>query len=79
MTAILAFILSPIGRWVAGILVVTGLVAGVYAKGRLDGRSFYKAKIERQINDAVQQGDAGRANALKKLDEGSTSDGWFRD
>lgn len=79
MTAILAFIFSPIGRWVAGALVVTGLVAGVYAKGRLDGRSSYKAKIERQINDAVQKGDAGRADALRKLDDGGVSDNWFRD
>lgn len=79
MTAILAFILSPIGRWVAGALVVAGLVAGVYAKGRIDGRSSYKAKIERQINDAVQKGDAGRADALRKLDDGGVSDNWFRD
>lgn len=79
MTAILAAIVSPIGRWIAGAVVVIGILAGIYAKGRIDGRSSYKAKIERQINDAVQQGDTGRADALKKLDEGTVSDGWFRD
>ena len=75
----LAFIFSPIGRWLVGILAVIVLLGGIYTKGRIDGRASYKAKIERQINEAVQNGDNGRADALKKLDDGSTPDGWFRD
>ena len=79
MAAILALVLSPIGRWISGALIVLAMLAGIYAKGRIDGKSSYKAKIERQINDAVSKGDTGRADALKKLDDGGAPDGWFRD
>ena len=79
MTAILAFVLSPIGRWVIGALAAMMFLGGIYTKGRLDGRASYKAKIERQINDAIQKGDNGRADALKKLDDGEPPSGWFRD
>lgn len=79
MTTILGFFLSPIGRWVGGLLLVGGLLAGVYFKGRIDGRASFKAKVERQINDAVQKGETGRADALKELDAGGAPDSWFRD
>lgn len=80
MTAIAAFILSPIGRWIAGVGIVVLLLTGVYVKGRFDGRASYKAKVERQINEAIEKGDDGRAKALKKLDEdGEAPAGWFRD
>ena len=79
MTAILAMILSPIGRWIAGTVALLAIVGGIYIKGRVDGRASYKAKIERQINDAVQKGDNGRADALRKLDDGELSNNWFRD
>lgn len=76
---ILAFVFSPIGRWVVGILSILAVAGGIYTKGRLDGRASYKAKIERQINEAVQKGENGRADALRQLDAGSVPDGWFRD
>ena len=79
MTAIIAFVFSPIGRWVVGALSILVLIGGIYTKGRVDGRASYKAKIERQINDAVQKGDTGRADALRKLNDGELSDNWFRD
>lgn len=80
MTAIIAFVFSPIGRWIAGVGIVLLMLTGVYVKGRFDGRASYKAKIERQINDAIEKGDDGRAKALKKLDEdGEAPSGWFRD
>lgn len=68
MTAILAFILGPIGRWLVtgfGILAIAG---GIYAKGRIDERAGYKAKIEREISDAINKGDSARADALRKFD-----------
>ncbi len=77
--AIWSFMTSPIGRWVVGVVSMLAIVGGIYTKGRLDGRASYKAKIERQINEAIQKGDNGRADALKKLDDGSAPDGWFRD
>lgn len=75
----LTFFLSPIGRWFGGALLVGGLLLGVYTKGRLDGRASYKAKVERQINEAIQKGENGRADALKELDARGAPDGWFRD
>lgn len=79
MTAILAFLFSPIGRWIAvgGISIL--VVGSAYTKGRFDGRSAYKAKIERQIKDAISKGDHGSADALRKFDAGELSNDWFRD
>lgn len=79
MTAILGLILSPVGRWVSGFVAVLAIISGIYIKGRHDGKASYKAKIERQINEAIEKGDNGRADALRKLDDGSVPDGWFRD
>jgi pyocin large subunit-like protein len=75
----LAFFLSPVGRWLGGLAVVGLALAGIYAKGRYDGRTSYKAKVERQINDAIKKGDNGRADALRELDAGELSNDWFRD
>lgn len=75
----LSFFLSPIGRWIGGVLLVGAMLGGIYTKGRLDGRASYKAKVERQINDAIQKGDHGRADALRELDAQQLPDGWWRD
>jgi len=75
----IAFFLSPIGRYLAIGIAAVAIVGGVYAKGRLDGRASYKAKIERQIKDAVEKGNDARNNALRELDAGRVPDSWFRD
>ena len=79
MPAIILWFLGPIGRWVGIGAVILAALGGLYVKGRIDGRNSYKAKVERQINDAIKKGDAGRADALRKLDDGSVPDNWFRD
>lgn len=76
---IIGFVTSPLGRWVAIAGVAGVTVFGSYVKGRIDGRASYKAKIERQIDEAIQKGEQGRADALRKLDDGSVPDSWFRD
>lgn len=68
MTAILALIFSPIGRWVSAGAILLLALGGIYAKGRIDGQSSYKAKIEREIKNAVDKGDAARADALRDFD-----------
>lgn len=75
----IAFLLSPIGRYLAIAVAALAIVGGAYTKGRLDGRSSYKAKIERQIKDAVEKGTDARNNALRELDAGRVPDDWFRD
>lgn len=79
LIAIWSFISSPIGRWLIGAVAMLAVIGGLYTKGRIDGRASYKAKIERQINDAIKKGDNGRADALKNLDDGNAPDSWFRD
>lgn len=79
MTAILAFVLSPIGRWVAGASIIVLLLGGIYVKGRQDGKLSYQAKVQREITAAINRGDEGRADALKQLDADGVPDGWFRD
>ena len=80
MTGILAFLFSPLGRIVAIGAVALAIVGGAYTKGRIDGRAAYKAKIEREIKDAVDKGDAARADALRKFDAApdELSDDGFR-
>lgn len=75
----IAFLLSPIGRYLAIGIAAVAIVGGVYTKGRLDGRASYKAKIERQIKDAVEKGTDARNNALRELDAGRVPNDWFRD
>lgn len=79
MGGILSFFLSPLGKWLGGALVIVTVIGGTYTKGRLDGRASYKAKIERQIKDAVEKGTEARDNALRDLDAGRVPDSWFRD
>lgn len=64
----IAFFLSPIGRYLAIGIAAVAIVGGAYTKGRLDGRASYKAKIERQIQDAKDKGDAAREKALRDFD-----------
>lgn len=75
----ISFFLSPIGRYVGGALVVVLVVGGAYTKGRFDGRAAYKAKIERQIKNAVEKGTEARERSLRDLDDGRVPDSWFRD
>ena len=63
-----ALIFSPIGRYAIIAVVALSAVAGLYAKGRYDGRTAYKAKIEREIKDAIEKGDAARERALREFD-----------
>lgn len=79
MPVILAWFLGPLGRWVgiAGIIAAAGL--GLFTWGDVHGRSAYKAKIERQKQDAIAKGDKGRADALRKFDADGVPDYWFRD
>jgi hypothetical protein len=66
--SILAFFFSPLGRVVAIGLAALAIVGGAYTKGRFDGRASYKAKIEREIANAIEKGDAARERALRDFD-----------
>lgn len=55
----LAFILSPIGRAVGGVLAAAALVTGVYAYGYQRGRSVEQTAFARKINQ--ENKEAGNA------------------
>ncbi len=77
----LAFFLGPVGRWVAIVGVALMFIAGVYGKGRIDGKSAYQEKLKREISVAIDKGDTARTEALKKFDQNKelTDDGFARD
>lgn len=73
------FLKSPVGRWIAGAGIILIIIGGIYVKGRHDGKLSYQAKVQREIAEAIQKGENGRASALKQLDSSGVPDGWFRD
>ena len=65
---IIAFLLGPIGRWLMIGVVIAASLGGLYAKGRMDGKAAYQAKLTRQLNAAIAKGRGAEAEALKKFD-----------
>ena len=59
---ILTFILSPIGRWIAGIGAAMLILGGVYVKITLDAKRRVEAQGTREsltrTQDAVRAGDS---------------------
>lgn len=80
MSAIIAFFLGPIGRFVALAIFVVSAIGGVYVKGRIDGGAAYHAKMEREIKNAIDKGDVARERALRDFDASpdSVPDDGFR-
>ena len=79
MTALSFFIFNPIGRWISIALLAATALGGIYTKGQYDGRQAVKARIEAEKKAAIEKGQQGAADALKKLDSDSIPDYWFRD
>lgn len=82
MAGILAFFLSPLGRWVGIGAIILAAIGGIYVKGRSDGKAMYQAKLTREINKAIETGDRARTEALKKFDAQKDTiddDGFARD
>jgi len=57
VTAALAFITGPVGRWLLGAVAIVAVLGGVYLKGRSDG----EAKIEAAVAEANRKADAKAA------------------
>ena len=77
----ITFLLGPIGRWLMVAVVAMGMLGGLYAKGRIDGKAAYQAKLTRQMNAAIKSGNAAEIDALKKFDSQKDieDDGFARD
>lgn len=66
----ITFFLSPVGRWVAGALVVLALLGGIYLKGRSDGYSSCKTKWEAAEQAALKRGSDARISAERDVASG---------
>ena len=49
MGAFLAFIVTPIARWIAGGLIITTVIGGLYVKGRTDGKAACELRQQQQM------------------------------
>jgi hypothetical protein len=78
--SVIAFFLSPLGRYVGMAGMALALLSGVYLKGRSDAKAALQAKLTREINAAIETGDRARAEALNRFDSMKDyDDGFFRD
>ena len=81
MPIFITWLLGPIGRWLIVAIVAAGAIGGIYAKGRVDGKATYQAKLTRQMNAAIKSGNQAEVDALKKFDSQKDieDDGFARD
>lgn len=78
----LAFLLSPIGRWLAAFAVIAALTGIIVMKIRHDAQSALLAQIEREKTDAITKARDAR-DRLRAVCERNPADclpdDWFRD
>lgn len=82
MSAVIAFFLSPLGRYVGIGLVAAALLGGIYAKGRSDGSAAAYAKVERQQKRAIALANKARERLMESCQQSPQTcvpDEWFRD
>ena len=59
-----ALLVSPIGRWLFGILAILAVAGGLYGKGRHDGRVSAESRIAAAVAAEQLRQSAVRAKAL---------------
>lgn len=73
----IAFLFSPIGRYVGGALAILAVVGGIYMKGRSDGSASVQAKWDAAVQAAISKGNAARTDAERDVER--DADGGVRD
>jgi hypothetical protein len=75
----LAFLLSPIGRWLigAGVIIAALTAAYFYLKGV--GYAQCKADWDAAIAEGIERGNEARSDAERDVDSGRLRDNWNRD
>lgn len=76
MASIIAFIFSPIGRYIAVFLIVIAAIGGIYIKGHSDGSANVQAKWDSAVQAAINRGTEARSSAESSVD--GESDDWMR-
>ncbi len=81
ISAVVSFFLSPLGRWVAGALLIAALLGGIYTKGYSDGKQNVQSKWDAAVQAAIQRGTNARTEAERDIEPqpspGSLSDDKF--
>ena len=67
----IAFLFSPLGRYVAVGLVVIAALGGAYIKGNYDGSARVQAKWDNAVQAAIERGEKARADAESSVDRDS--------
>ena len=78
----LAFLLSPLGRYVAFALAAAALCGAIVLKIRHDTKAALLIQIEREKNDAIIEAQATRErlrDLCRRNPADCLSDDWFRD
>ncbi len=63
----IALLISPIGRIIAGGLVLLAALTGIYLKGSHDGASRIQAKWDSAVSAAIEQGETARRDAERDI------------
>lgn len=67
MTAVIAFFLSPIGRYLAIGAVIIAALGGIYMKGHSDGADKVQRKWDAAVQAAIEQGQKARDDAERDV------------
>lgn len=78
MSAI-AFLLSPLGRWLGGALLVGAAVLGIYMKGHSDGKAVVQAEWDAAVDRAAKRGEQARTDAERSVGDKPDADGMRND
>lgn len=78
----IAFLFSPIGKFLAIALIASAVAGGIYAKGRSDGSAAAYAAVERQQKRAITLATKARehlSDACERDPKTCVPDDWFRE
>jgi hypothetical protein len=68
LSAVFAFLFSPLGRWLVGGLAIVAVVGGIYLKGVSDGKAIVQAKWDAAVQAAIERGNKARSDAEHSTD-----------
>lgn len=78
----IAFLFSPLGRYVGGALAILAVAGGIYLKGHSDGKTNIQAKWDAAVQAAISKGSAARTDAelaVERDPDGGVRDSLNRD
>jgi len=68
----LAFLFSPIGKWIVGGAVLVALLGGIWLHGDHNGAARVQAKWDNAVQAAIERGEKARTDAESSVDRDSS-------